>query len=181
MVQSTEEILEERGRTHGEFVEHARCTQAIMRALERERNWAELPDIMKEALHMQAHKMARVVTGNPYVADHWDDTAGYARLVSQRILPDASGLRPEYDLGRAFAGTIRRKQPEPWVIEVDSESAGPGTPEDGGQHVRMTNGDATDPMVPRRDPGAGVPLPGAGVPLQERIGPVQTKAERWEG
>lgn len=89
MTKTTEELLIERGRTHGEYSEHARCTQNIMRALQAECMWDKLSDIQKESLHMFAHKMGRIVTGNPNIHDHWDDIAGYAKLVSQRI-PDAA-------------------------------------------------------------------------------------------
>lgn len=82
---NTEELLAERAKTHGEYSEHARCTQSIMRAMMGERNWEGLSDIQKESLHMFAHKMGRIVTGNPNIHDHWDDIAGYARLVSERI------------------------------------------------------------------------------------------------
>lgn len=93
MSQTTEQLLAERAKTHGEYSEHARCTQSIMRALQRERGWDGLSDIQKESLHMFAHKMGRVVTGNPDIHDHWDDIAGYAKLVSQRI-PVDSGAEP---------------------------------------------------------------------------------------
>jgi len=82
---STAEILAERRDTHGEYSDHARCTQSIMRSLMSERNWENLPDEMKESLHMFAHKMARVVTGSPCVADHWQDIAGYSTLIVERI------------------------------------------------------------------------------------------------
>lgn len=85
VTQTTDDLLVERGKTHGEYSEHARCTQAIMDAIQRERNWSSLPPEIREALHMIAHKIGRVATGDPYVADHFDDIAGYARLVSQRI------------------------------------------------------------------------------------------------
>lgn len=85
MSQTTDQLLAERGKTHGDYTHHARCTQAILRALQAEKNWDSLPDEMKETLHMVAHKMGRVVSGDPYVKDHWDDMAGYPRLVSQRI------------------------------------------------------------------------------------------------
>jgi hypothetical protein len=78
-------LLAERGSTHGEFTEHARATQSILRVLMAERRWEGLSDIQREALHMFAHKMGRIVTGNPDHLDHWDDIAGYARLVSDRL------------------------------------------------------------------------------------------------
>lgn len=82
---NTTELLAERQKTHGEYAEHARCTQELLRVLQSERGWPTLSDIQKESLHMICHKMGRVVTGNPDIADHWDDMAGYATLISQRI------------------------------------------------------------------------------------------------
>jgi hypothetical protein len=82
---NTEELLAERQKTHGEYAEHARCTQTILRALQAERGYSALSDMQKETLHMIAHKMGRIVTGNPDIADHYDDIAGYAKLISQRL------------------------------------------------------------------------------------------------
>lgn len=82
---TTEGLIDTRQGVHGEFMENSRCTWEIMRALQDERNWSVLPDHMKHALYMVAHKMARVLAGNPEEPDHWDDMAGYATLVAQRI------------------------------------------------------------------------------------------------
>jgi hypothetical protein len=95
VTKTTEELLAERAKTHGEYTEHARCTQNIMRAMQLEKNWYELSDIQKESLHMFAHKMGRIATGNPNIHDHWDDIAGYAKLVSERI-PSAADPTPAY-------------------------------------------------------------------------------------
>jgi hypothetical protein len=91
---NTDELLAERAKTHGEYTDHARCTQTIMRALMGEKNWSALSDIQKESLHMFAHKMGRIVTGNPDIHDHWDDIAGYAKLVSDRIPKEAPAEVP---------------------------------------------------------------------------------------
>ena len=80
-----DKILNERAKTHGDYTEHARCTQNILRALQSERNWPDLTDDQRETLHMIAHKMGRVVTGNPDIADHWDDMAGYSKLSGDRV------------------------------------------------------------------------------------------------
>lgn len=92
---TTEELLVERGRTHGEYADHARCTQTIMRAVQAEKNWDTLPDIIRETLHMWAHKIGRIATGNPYLHDHYADVNGYSTLVVQRTV-DGVGLKPEY-------------------------------------------------------------------------------------
>jgi hypothetical protein len=85
MTQSTDELLAERGKTHGDYLEHSACTQAILDVCMAQRNWAALPPAMKETLHMIAHKAGRILTGNPYIEDHYDDIAGYARLISQNM------------------------------------------------------------------------------------------------
>lgn len=85
MAEDTAKLLAARGKTHGEYRDHARATQGIMRVLMAEKNWATLPDIMKESLHMFAHKMGRVVTGDPFIEDHWFDIEGYSRLVRERL------------------------------------------------------------------------------------------------
>lgn len=100
---NTETLLQERQKTHGEYAEHARCTQEIMRVLQAERNWSTLPDIMKESLHMFAHKMGRVLTGTPDVEDHWDDIAGYATLVAQRLRNPVVPMRLDEDIYQALA------------------------------------------------------------------------------
>jgi hypothetical protein len=79
---TTEALLAERAKTHGDFAHHARLTQGLKEAMEREPNWAELSDSHKESLHMIVHKIGRILAGNPNFHDHWDDIAGYAKLGS---------------------------------------------------------------------------------------------------
>lgn len=99
---STEKLLAERQNTHGEYVDHARCTQAILRVCQAEKNWPVLSDIMKESIHMIAHKLGRIMSGTPDVADHWADIAGYAVLVQQRIEKPIEAY-PSDDLWSALA------------------------------------------------------------------------------
>lgn len=80
-----EEMLAERGNRYGDFKEHARITQNIKRAMVDSPNWDGLPDAMKESLEMQAHKIGRILNGDPTYKDSWDDIEGYAHLVSQEL------------------------------------------------------------------------------------------------
>lgn len=147
---STENILTERKKTHGEYAEHAACTQAIMRVFMSQPNWPTLSDMQKETMHMIAHKSGRILTGNPDIADHYDDIAGYATLISQRLGRDIPVRTTETDYVMAFAlawnipveearaklhsildkrrGITRTPVPEP---------VAPGSPEDGGQHENL--------------------------------------------
>lgn len=83
---SVEEILAERGKTHGDFTDNARVMQALKNVMADSPNWAGLTDVQREALHMIVHKIGRICSGNPNVHDHWDDIAGYAKLASERVL-----------------------------------------------------------------------------------------------
>lgn len=82
---NTEELLKERGKVHGDFSDHARVAQNLKGMMVNSRNWAQLSSVEKEALEMIQHKIARVLSGDPTHRDHWDDIAGYAMLVSQRL------------------------------------------------------------------------------------------------
>lgn len=85
--------LAARQKTHGEYADHARVTQMIKAAMEAEPGYKHLPPIMRESLAMFAHKIGRIVVGNPYHADHWVDIAGYAQLVVDR-LPQEELFKP---------------------------------------------------------------------------------------
>lgn len=80
--------LAERGTRYGEFTDHAKITQAIKRAMMLGRNWDSLADDMKESLEMLAHKMGRILNGDPNYHDSWHDIVGYTKLVADRILKD---------------------------------------------------------------------------------------------
>lgn len=81
----TKDLLAERGKTHGDFVVHAGITQDIKRIMQRYDGWAKLSDTQKESLEMIAHKIGRIIAGDPNHKDHWDDIAGYAKLVGDRL------------------------------------------------------------------------------------------------
>jgi hypothetical protein len=73
-------ILAERQKTHGDFTVHAEITQRIKDVMCQSPNWQFLSAAQKESLEMQAHKIGRILAGNPNHDDHWDDIAGYAKL-----------------------------------------------------------------------------------------------------
>lgn len=79
------DVLEERGSRYGKFSEHALITQNIKRAMRHSRNWHNLPDDMKEALEMVAHKVGRILNGDPEYPDNVVDIIGYMQLVLDRM------------------------------------------------------------------------------------------------
>lgn len=100
---NTNELLAERKSTHGEYRDDARAAMRLKDNLADEinrrvvRGQPILSDIQRHALDMILHKVARIVTGDAYFKDHWDDIAGYAKLVSDRIEKEEPPP-PEYAL-----------------------------------------------------------------------------------
>lgn len=80
--------LGERGQRYGDFTKHAAVAQDIKRALFDCRARESLPAYQVEALEMIAHKMARIVNGDPNYHDSWHDIVGYAKLVADRLAPE---------------------------------------------------------------------------------------------
>lgn len=83
----TTQILTDRGKTYGPFLDHALITQTLKRMIE---THARIRGVIlaldqQEALDMICHKIGRIVNGNPSHIDSWDDIAGYARLVADRL------------------------------------------------------------------------------------------------
>lgn len=79
--------LAERGARYGSFEDHAAVTQKLKHVMfvhVKARGKTLAPDQV-EALEMIAHKIGRIVNGDPDYADSWADIAGYAQLVADRL------------------------------------------------------------------------------------------------
>ena len=76
------EVLADRGKKYGHFPDHARITQDIKRAMANSPNWRTLDDTKKEALDMVAHKIGRILNGDPEYDDSWIDIVGYTTLAT---------------------------------------------------------------------------------------------------
>ena len=106
MTDSITNLLKERGKTHGDFENHARITQQLKRVIHAEINNrikqkrpshlssvlverdttpdVGLSDTQRESLAMIVHKIGRIIAGDPSFADHWDDIAGYPKLCGSK-------------------------------------------------------------------------------------------------
>ena len=88
------QILEERGKRYGVFADHAMVTQRLKNIINQysrrhinrysRRHSAYTAD-QQEALDMIAHKIGRIICGDPNYSDSWRDIAGYATLVADRL------------------------------------------------------------------------------------------------
>lgn len=80
----TTQLVSERENTHGVYTLTAEVAHRIKDAVA----WGDnkgLHSYMRESLDMIATKMARIVSGDCYQLDHWQDIQGYAELVIKEI------------------------------------------------------------------------------------------------
>jgi hypothetical protein len=97
MTKPIQAVLKERGQRYGEFRSHADVTQMLksnMQLFKKDPSgarfaWSDLMPDQKEALEMIAHKIGRILNGDPDYIDSWIDIAGYAQLVVNRLVEDA--------------------------------------------------------------------------------------------
>lgn len=77
-------VLSERGARYGKFTDHARITQSLKTIIDECDN-GKLSWSQRESLDMIAHKIGRILNGDPNYADSWVDIAGYAKLVADEL------------------------------------------------------------------------------------------------
>lgn len=82
---SVSATLVERGHRYGDFETHAQITQDLKAVMTHTPNWTKLAPDQRECLEMIAHKIGRILNGDPNYADSWHDIAGYAALVDSRL------------------------------------------------------------------------------------------------
>ena len=78
-------MLAARGLRYGTFLKRAIIAQRLKAVMADTPNWIALNDDMAESLEMIAHKISRILGGDPAYADSWVDIAGYAQLVADRL------------------------------------------------------------------------------------------------
>lgn len=80
MTNPTDVLLAERGKTNGNYADLAVTAQNIKSVVVNAPGYEKLNAVQRESLDLIATKIARILSGDPDHADHWDDIAGYARL-----------------------------------------------------------------------------------------------------
>jgi hypothetical protein len=94
--------LQERGNRYGDFEGHADITQAIKMVMTgamivTDTKWYGLSPSQKEALEMIAHKIGRILNGDPNYDDSWRDIAGYATLIVNQLNNKTDGGNAKKD------------------------------------------------------------------------------------
>ena len=78
-------MLAARGLRYGAFIENSEISQRLKAQMRECQKWSALDADMKEALEMIAHKISRIIAGDPSYDDSWIDIAGYATRVADRL------------------------------------------------------------------------------------------------
>ena len=79
-------ILAARGERYGAFMDNAYIAQGLKTEMHGGKSkWFELNWDQREALDQIAAKISRILVGDPDYVDNWDDIAGYAKLVADRL------------------------------------------------------------------------------------------------
>jgi hypothetical protein len=121
-----EETLAQRKETTGEFKDVAAVCQAIKDVMRDAPKWNGMQLMCCEALDMIAHKMARILCGDPEHADAWHDIQGYAKLVEDRLQgfdAKAEAIRRAHEQ-RHQLDTLRAKVLEQWETSKAADGAG---------------------------------------------------------
>lgn len=85
------ETLNERESTHGDYGQTAEIAQDL-KSIIRAHNIGSLDSAQCESLDLICTKIARIISGNADEPDHWKDIAGYADLVSSRMVKQESNV-----------------------------------------------------------------------------------------
>ncbi len=83
-------VLNEREKTHGDFADTAMIAQNLKAVIadyreQKRKAGYEWTAVQLEAMDMICTKIARIVSGDNNCKDSWDDLAGYANLVGERL------------------------------------------------------------------------------------------------
>lgn len=148
-----EKVLHERGKRYGEYPDHAMITQDIKRAIHSGRSWESCNPHMQETLDMIAHKIGRIVNGDPYYVDSWTDIIGYARLTEKELL----GETPVQEV-------VGLRKQHGQVVEVDKDWV--GMPENSDSRISQLRDDILKFQETVYDPES---TKGANIKLAEAV------------
>lgn len=85
MSDGVDNILAERGKTHGDWKFQSAFSQQLKDAVHYAPGYGRLSNSARESLDMICVKISRIVCGDPSHKDSWDDIAGYAMLVAKSL------------------------------------------------------------------------------------------------
>lgn len=78
-------LLLARETTHGPYLQVAEYSQHLKTVFRSHVGYGNLTAVQRESIDLMCTKFARALCGNPDHKDHWDDLAGYAKLVAETL------------------------------------------------------------------------------------------------
>ena len=79
-MQNPEALTQLRRNDHGDWLQQSMLANLLKKDMRDSPGWQQLTAFQQEALDMIQTKVSRILSGNSYLADHWDDIGGYALL-----------------------------------------------------------------------------------------------------
>lgn len=70
---------------HGGMEAVGSISQRLKDVLRTGANWQHLSNAQREALDMMMHKVARIMSGDLTVKDHWIDAGGYPLCIARQM------------------------------------------------------------------------------------------------
>ena len=112
-------MSDDKDASHGPFEEQSKIAQALKLVMRSGRNWDRLGPESKEALEMTATQIARILTGDPDAAQHWERASGYLGLRGGALQTVESGIaritqRMRPHVLDTYEGRVR--QPTPNIV-----------------------------------------------------------------
>lgn len=81
----TSDLIKQRSNTHGSFTSKALFIQILKAKLRGDFSLVKHDVVLLEAMDNILQKLGRIVIGDFYFKDHWDDIAGYSQLAIEYI------------------------------------------------------------------------------------------------
>lgn len=85
MVANVPTLISQRASTHGPFDRSSATVQETKDLWRAAPNWERMHSWQRECLDMVAHKVGRILHGDPDYNDHWVDIQGYVARVLEYI------------------------------------------------------------------------------------------------
>ena len=111
--------------TNGNFGDQSQLAQGLKFALRAGKNWNPLSMAGKESLELIQTSVARILSGDPNEAGHWNEIASLARMMGKDLEISRSNRTAEINAARERAG-IKTMAPaeevhEGWA-EIDGQT-----------------------------------------------------------
>ena len=112
---SVHSILARRGARYGNFIdqaEHCLTIKGTIYSLMGIEKVQTLKSDQIEAISNIANKLARITNGDPHYHDSWQDIAGYAQLVADRLIADEKAqVKAEASAGAPAEAPVKVEAP----------------------------------------------------------------------